>query len=277
MTSSNGLNWSSNAINASNTTFTGGAAYGNGIYVAVGIYDYDGYTLAPVAYRSSDGLSWNGPYALNHLVNSITFANNIFVAVSAGTIDTSPDAINWTTRASPGADLEAVGFWNGLFVAVGNGGIVVSSDGTNWVSVSNVRATAIAYGDQGFVALYPNLLTDLSTSPDGTNWTVRGFDGPTASVAFGNNTYVVAGNGISQIVPTNAQATPLLNGKIVDQGFKLSAIAQPTYTYSIQYSTNLATTNWSSVFTFTSTQAITSFIDTDATNSPFRFYKITTP
>jgi hypothetical protein len=87
----------------------------------------------------------------------------------------------------------------------------------------------------------------------------------------------VAGSGISRSIPTNSQAMPLLSGQAMNQGFKLSAIAQPSYSYRIQSSTNLASANWSNAFIFTSTQAVTSFIDTDATNSPSRFYRIKTP
>jgi hypothetical protein len=281
LTSSSGLNWNSHAISAPNTTFTGVVASGNGVYLVAGwmFANYPPFQETPVAYRSSDGLSWAGPFTLNHDASGITFAKNMFVAVSgSAVIDTSPDGINWTTRASPVVALSAVGFWNGLFVGVGGGGVVTSSDGTNWTRVSSVSAATIACGDQGFVALYPNLaLTDLSTSPDGTNWTIRGFDGPTGGVAFGNGSYVLVGNGISQIVPTNSQAMPLLSGQFTDPGFKLSVIAQPSYTYRVQISTNLEATSWSNVFTFTSTQAVTSFIDTNAMNSPFGFYRVTTP
>jgi hypothetical protein len=94
---------------------------------------------------------------------------------------------------------------------------------------------------------------------------------------FGNGSYVVVGDlgTILQSTPTTAQAAPLVGGALSNGVFNLSAIAQPGYSYRIQVSTNLS--NWSDLTTFTSTQTVTSFVDTAATNSGSRFYRIKTP
>ena len=60
----------------------------------------------------------------------ITYGNNQFVAVGInGTILTSPDAINWTSRNSGANTLDRVTYGNNQFVAVGiNGTILTSPD-----------------------------------------------------------------------------------------------------------------------------------------------------
>ncbi len=290
LTSSNGLNWSSQIIGTTANTYYG-VASGNGVYVVVGVEPNPFPPFigtAPVAYRSTDGVNWAGPYVLS-APNGITFANNIFVAVGSGPhIATSPDGITWTTQSSGlWQDLRAVAYGNGIFIAIGNA-YATSIDGTNWAPTSNaIIGTSIAYGDEGFIASNGDPQPSWTTTPDGTNWTVRGFDGPglggyspsapTEGVAFGNGSYVLVGNGISQSAPANPQAMPLLSGQLISQGFRLSAIAQPNYSYRIQSCTNLASSNWRDVFTYTSTQAVTSYIDTDATNRPSLFYRIKTP
>ena len=294
MTSSNGLNWSGQNIGSTSNIFYG-ITYGNGVYVIVGAYAVISgpfYNHFPVAYRSTDGISWAGPYALSVSANSsITFGDNIFVSVGGTQAITSPDGMTWTshnTGVPYGYTLSGVTYGNGLFLAVAGIFSTVSQDGTNWSANTTplVTASCIAYGDQGFVGAYggPPIATILTT-PDGTNLTRRGFDGASGSIVFGNGTYVIVGgsqyasvfNQISQSIPTNSQAMPLLSGQLNNQGFKLSAIAQPNYDYRIQSCTNLAATDWLNVFAFTSTQAVTSFVDTDATNSLSRFYRIKSP
>jgi len=282
LTSSNGLVWTASNIAASSSTLFGAAAYGNGLYLATASIS-SGYPIRrvePIVYCSTNGMNWSGPYALNYGINAITFAKNIFVGVGDGaSIQTSPDGTNWKTQAYFGSNLSAIGFWNGQFVAGGNG-VFTSTDGTNWASVNNEFLQSMTYGDQGFVALYGagDGLVDISFSPDGTNWESRGFDGPSSGVAFGNGTYVVAGDGLSQVVPTNSQAKPLLSGQMVNQGFKLSALSQPNYSYHIQSCTNLVGTNgWLNLYGYTSTQTVTTVTDSIPAGRLQAFYRIVSP
>ena len=281
LTSSNGSNWSTQRISASGTSFSGAVAYGNGVYVtAATIYPNEPYTQGgPVAYCSTDGINWSGALPLHHAVNGITFANHIFVAVGGGAVDTSADGTNWTTQVYFGTTLNTVGFWNGLFVAGGTG-VFTSSDGTNWNSInSSLELTSLAYGNLGYVALDASgLLNDWSASADGTNWNTSGFDGPVSGVAFGNGAYVAVGNGISQLLATNAQALPFLSGQMVSQGFQLSVLSQPNYSYHIQSSTNLAApTNWWNISSYTSTQAVTTFTDSVPMGRPQTYYRVVSP
>jgi hypothetical protein len=125
----------------------------------------------------------------------------------------------------------------------------------------------------------------IYTSPDETNWTGARIPpgsgiGPQnipseTGIVFGNGAYLLVGNGISQSIPTNAQAMPMLNGRRVSQGFQLSALAQPNFGYRIQRCTNFTSPAWSNIYTFTSTQAVN--VITDAPVGPQAYYRIVTP
>ena len=122
----------------------------------------------------------------------VTFGTNLFVALSSadGSIYSSSDGINWTTRNSGESyALNAVSFANGSFVAVGGftqgvgTEITTSQDGINWMASNSGVVTdnryAIIYGDQGFVAPGNQFShsNSIATSPDGITWTARGIDG----------------------------------------------------------------------------------------------------
>jgi hypothetical protein len=97
-----------------------------------------------------------------------------------GTIVTSPDGITWTNRASGNNySLSAIAYGNNLFVAVGPGGAA------------------------GFFK-QPSDETIL-TSPDGLTWTSRtsGIGSDLSSVAYGNNQFVAVG---TYIVPHTHRA-----------------------------------------------------------------------
>jgi hypothetical protein len=306
LTSSGDSSW---LVNNVGTKYTLNAAtHGNGIFVVVGTYQTNAANQS-VTFESTNGVTWAGPFGplpSSTGISDITFGNNIFVALGAsdGSVYNSIDGINWTTQSSgvPGGyNMAAVCSGNGTFVAVGqfifSSGtqITTSTNGVNWTSqpANNVRtgyfaANAITYGGFGFVApgsqesnvfgVGPVFVNALTTSPDGKTWIIRAIGGPQIrSMTFGNGSYVGVGDSgtILQSTLTNAQAAPLLGGYSSNGVFNLNAIAEPGYTYRIQFSSNLQ--DWSDIFTFTSTQAITSFEDTGATNSSLRFYRIKTP
>jgi hypothetical protein len=117
-------------------------------------------------------------------------ATGVFAAVGpAGTVFSSTDGINWTSRTPSnfGADLYSVVVHTTtlnnppvaglLFVAVGAGGAVLrSGDGINWTlgaafnpSAPTLRSVSLA--SAGFVAVGDN--GRIQTSPDGVTWTVQ--------------------------------------------------------------------------------------------------------
>ena len=75
---------------------------------------------------SPDGITWTARSAAEaNQWNSVTYGNNIFVAVAnEGTrrVMTSPDGITWTARSAAEANQwNSVTYGNNIFVAVASG------------------------------------------------------------------------------------------------------------------------------------------------------------
>lgn len=151
-------------------------------------------------------------------LNSVTFANNQFVAVGeAGTIVTSADGVNWTIQNSP-TPLSLYGICYGpgpsgtnQFIAVGGNdvagfGVILTGtpDGKTWTVEQASDSlggplTAVSYANDGhYVAVGNN---QVVSSLDGVNWNPlatrpNGITAPTVdlfSTAYGNNLYLAAG------------------------------------------------------------------------------------
>ncbi len=146
---------------------------------------------------------------------SVAYGNGLFVSVASnGTnrIITSPDGINWTSRADPTAGnsgWRSVTYGNGLFVAVANSGtnrVMTSPDGVNW-TVRNAAAAnswqSVTYGNGLFVAVSTDGTNRVMTSPDGVNWTVRNAAAANSwqSVTYGNGRFVaVTDSGANKVM-----------------------------------------------------------------------------
>jgi len=136
-----------------------------------------------------------------HRINSVTYGNGLFVAVSGdvGTpaIHTSPDGTIWTKKDFSNV-LYGVAYGNGIFVAVGYGRkIYTSIDGVTWeerYSGSGSWLNGVGYGNNIFVAGGWN---DLFTSLDnGMTWNKTGppsESGELFGVAYGNGLFVAVG------------------------------------------------------------------------------------
>ena len=167
-------------------------------------------------YTSVDGLEWtSSSIQVEPFVSAVTYGEGLYVAVldtygSGARVLTSPDLQTWTVRRSyqevPGASsqssanltLDEVVFRSGKFIAVGVwGAILTSTDGLEWLynppRASENNLNGVTFGDGGFVAI-GGLGTAL-VSPDGTSWrgTNVGYAVTLIGVAFGNGTYVAAG------------------------------------------------------------------------------------
>lgn len=117
-----------------------GAAYGNGVYVAVGGAHHG---------EPSDPLFWSDFYV------AISYGNPSLIAVSS-------DLDDWTWHTGdPSSDtLRDVAFGNGTFLAVGsNGSILRSPDGTDWKEVQSPHLLSqsplrkITYANDHFVVI----------------------------------------------------------------------------------------------------------------------------
>jgi len=168
-------------------------AYGNGVFVAVGSWNFDNVLVSP------DGISWTA-----HVVTpgddwrSVAFGNGLFVAVGAGGgVRTSTDGVNWTPQtAAENNEWRSVVYGGGQFVAVAASGanrVMTSPDGESWAAhaaVSDEEWNAVTYGNGTFVAAARAYSTHpVMSSSDGVTWTPRAA-GAMEDVTFGNGQFV---------------------------------------------------------------------------------------
>lgn len=176
-------------------TTTRGLAYGNGIYVAVGLNG----SSASVGATSPDGVTWTA-LAISATA-AITFANGLFVAVGTNNVQTSTNGTTWTTRTIPVGTWTSLTFGGGLFVAAGTSGVIATSpDGITWTARTGAGSgnfASIAYGAGRFVALSQATNGGGATSTDGISWAVMSTPvGITAnSIVFANGMFVAVGTG----------------------------------------------------------------------------------
>src|SRR6185503_3607017 len=174
------------------------------------------FALSPLLARASgadplDLWQWRNPLPTGNPIRDATFANSLFVAVGDdGTILTSPDGVDWTTRLSGVTNtLLGVGHANGTFVAVGQlGAVLTSTDGSQWVSRSSgvtQQLNQLVYANGQFVVV-GNGGTVL-TSADGTTWTPRnpGTNAPLRDIAFGNGLFVAMTGQNTALVSSDAE------------------------------------------------------------------------
>ena len=131
------------------------------------------------------GWTWRNPTPTGNGLSDVTFINGQFVMGGLrGTLLTSPDGLNWTTRRVPtNANLYGIDFANGQYVLVGgSAGLFTSSDLALWtprqpggiVPLDNTNPlSGLARGAGRYVvttiATVPTGVTLVST--DGVTWT----------------------------------------------------------------------------------------------------------
>ncbi|HWQ74681.1 MAG TPA: immunoglobulin-like domain-containing protein [Syntrophomonas sp.] len=197
-TSVNGISWS----DRSDTTKSGLRVIvgdsNNNVSVAMGgtgnIYTSD-----------NGGTSWDYRTlgATKHL-NSVAWnGSDLFVSVGIeGTIQTSPDGVNWTIRTSGTSyNFNEVEYLNGQFIAVGRNGIIFTSgDGSAWTSRSSGTTRdlkGIAYGAGKYVVVGGDNSSNpvVLTSENGMDWSQVTNDPPFinrsfVTVAYGNGVFL---------------------------------------------------------------------------------------
>jgi hypothetical protein len=192
------------------------AAYGNGLFVAVG---YGGIAT------SADGANWTTvSLSVTSPLLAVIYAHGLFVAVGGTTEDnppnnpvivTSSDGVNWTSRG-PSFDggLSSVAYGNGLFVAVGfrwfvgagPGGldvlgyaVLTSADGIKWTLGGGQLAPGIdiiAFGAGLFSEIAGNgIITSANGAFSPTAIRYIG-SGDFAGAAYGDGWFVAVGSSI---------------------------------------------------------------------------------
>lgn len=200
LTSLDSVSWTSRSKSVTGATLRG-VARGNGTFVAVGgePATISGPASAAIVTSLDNGITWVNqtlPAGIQNLT-AAAYGNGIFVAVGRSsynaavnpsgkaTILTSPDGIVWTSRSSGSfLGLNGITFANGKFIAVGDynqsGGslpegaaILTSTDGISWTFVQKITNTgwplnSIAFGNNSYVAA--GELGALLVSADGVIW-----------------------------------------------------------------------------------------------------------
>lgn len=174
-----------------------GVVYGNGIFVA---------TSGAFRAYSYDGISWTELIPSGWQIDSIEYANGLFVGVGfasvgspgvpTGFVNTSLDGLTWTSR-TPAANIwwQDITFGNNLFVAVAQSGtgnrVMTSPNGINWTSRTtpmDADFKGVAYGNGVFVAVSTGGVGvtggNVMTSPDGITWTQRNLAWTALAVHF---------------------------------------------------------------------------------------------
>lgn len=196
ISSPDGTNWTSRQIGTA-INFNS-IAYGNGLFVAVGLDVIDSYVHGAI-YVSTNAIDWTSVIDPNSIwwLRGVAYGNGTFVAVGvSGGILSSSDGLNWVQSNDSSdccSDLEGVCYGNGQFVvAQGGGAILVSSNGiNNWIEYDpgifdgfwNIVSGNGLYVASGYYGI-------ISTSTNGIDWSNSGTSYPFQCVGFGNGQFI---------------------------------------------------------------------------------------
>ena len=190
-----------------------GVAFGNGLFVTMGVFD-DGmggryYSVQ----RSSDGIAWTGSGApVNATLRGIAFGNGRFVmAGDGGLIFSSTDGLNWTQQVNQtGHTLNDVAFLNGTFIAVGAQGTALrSSDGVAWLQAASSEPgslTGVGAAFGRFYAVGEHSMILSSTDQQAWASVVSASYSNLRAVTFGQDQWVAVGEHAAGVASSNGTA-----------------------------------------------------------------------
>lgn len=212
------------------------AAYGNGVFVVVGVTNA-GAVTGIMNYSNDGGKTWlesSIPVAAE-ILTGVVFNGTKFVAVdSNGKTYTSTNGGVWTAGVTIPAGVGFLFFGGGLFIAGASGTATAytSSDAITWTArtlPSTSAWTAAGYGGGMFVMACGGGATTAASSPDGITWTARTIPaGSYLSFTYGKGLFVASG-GSSGGVPRcatspdgitwTARSIPMVSGEFVSSVF----------------------------------------------------------
>lgn len=244
--------------------------YSNSVYVVVGQSGTNGLVIT-----SLDGSNWMTQILTNAApLQAITFGRGVYVATGdAGIIATSADVVNWTPQmVLTNASIGWVLYGNGIFVAASG---LVSTNGVDWIarhltpSGSGPRA---AYGKGYFESL-------TTASMHGIYWYSLGvrplrLTPAPLDITYGAGRFVIVGEqgSIGVQFPPDYSIT---GGVGTNGEFGLTVTGGALYqAYRVQGTTDLSSTNWVDLFSYTNGSVAVNFTDNEATNYTHRFYRV---
>lgn len=176
-----------------NTDVSYSAAYGNGIYVTVGIEYYGGNNYGRIA-TSTDGYTWTDRWSLDiggtNAFHGVVFGAGKFVAQVGNTAYYSTDGITWTasTGISTNGSSPYMSYVGGKFFISNGVKIYTSVDGVSWSLTLDTGASygsKIAWNGTYYLYMLANYGSASFRSTDGYSWTqVANNSGPTANTHY---------------------------------------------------------------------------------------------
>ena len=169
------------------------------------VYCHDGVWLAGTyqhgLYRSTDGKTWtkitsshSSSSFTTATIESILYANGIWLVGSSVGVYYSEDSMNWTQGYSVGSGYAYVHYGNGLFVSYAGSVVKWSEDGKIWTTgtiSSNGTITDIYYANGIWLM---SAYEGIFSSTDGKTWTrkyVNNNADPFRSVCYANGLWIV--------------------------------------------------------------------------------------
>jgi hypothetical protein len=195
-----------------------------------------------------------------------------------GTLLTSADGINWTSRVSGTTNaLHTLTYGAGTFVVAGTAGdLRTSPDGVTWTSrisgTTNSLRGAI-YTNSNFVLT--GFKGTIISSTNGMDWTAHssGVVDALRSIAYGADAFVTVGH-VGRILRTASLVVPtIVNVSFSSNTFNFSFASVNGLNYTIEYKNNLSDSSWTLLNTINGTDGVIPINDLAAT-VPSRFYRI---
>lgn len=156
------------------------------------------FTFLSICFSQTTWKVINAPPQSN-ILHSVTYGNGLFVAVGdSGIILTSSNCTTWTIKSSGTTKhISSVTYGNGRFVAIGDTSLT-SPDGAIW-STTNSDLSTHQYSN--FITFYNGQFVavdggNISTSPDGTIWTIKRLFYENLDQTIDNLTSVTYGKGL---------------------------------------------------------------------------------
>jgi hypothetical protein len=273
--SSDGVSWL--LRNSTTSQNLNAVASGGGAMVAVGANG--------AIQTATTGTVWtNRTSGTSLALEGVAHSNDLYVAVGQeGTVLTSPDAINWTAQFSGVlSNLTSVTAGSAGFVAVGSGGVILlSQDGITWTSENSGTTNllnAVCFGNGYYLAVGDGEV--VLTSADGQTWSALNvglMDGQNLyGCSFLNGRFDVVGDG-GTILDSGVVA-PLLDLQLrrISGANIFTIFDAAQQSYRLQFTTNLAASQWTDVLTNSTPSPINLWTNTSI-SAIAGYYRVISP
>lgn len=203
-----GYQWRKGGVNLTGSGTVSGAA--SATLTITGVQANDAGSYDVVVTDMSTGSVTSAAATLT-LRGQGTTGSQLVAVGAAGTILTSPEGRDWTSRASgTNLRLRAAAASGNLFVAVGEAGTILTSPtGATWTARSSgtpQTLRGVAASPSRFVAVGGYSAAAVLTSADGLSWsaaTLPPGGGELRAVAWGNGVFVAVGAGGTVLTSTD--------------------------------------------------------------------------